>query len=100
MTFAMIPGKDVHFRPGANNEGDVMGWAPPQPGSNGPLIDSVLKAWDPLSGKLVWQTAPMAFWGGGGLSTAAGLVVQGSAAGAFTAYQANSGRKLAIIDTA
>jgi len=34
MTFAMIPGKDVHFRPAANNEGDVMGWAPPGTGSH------------------------------------------------------------------
>jgi quinohemoprotein ethanol dehydrogenase len=99
MTFGMLPGKDVHFRPGADNEGDVMGWAPPEPGSSSPQLDSVLKAWDPVAGKLVWQTAPMPFWGGGVLSTATGLVFQGSADGAFAAYEAKSGRKLTSIDT-
>jgi quinohemoprotein ethanol dehydrogenase len=99
MTFGMLPGKDVHFRPGADNEGDVMGWAPPEPGSSSPQLDSVLKAWDPVTGKLVWQTPPMPFWGGGVLSTAAGLVFQGSADGAFAAYEAKSGRKLTSIDT-
>jgi quinohemoprotein ethanol dehydrogenase len=59
----------------------------------------VLKAWDPVAGKLVWQTAPMPFWGGGVMSTATGLVFQGSADGAFSAYEAKSGRKLASIDT-
>jgi quinohemoprotein ethanol dehydrogenase len=99
MTFGMLPGKDLHFRPGVNNEGDAVGWAPPEPGSNAPQLDSVLKAWDPATGKLVWQTPPMPFWGGGVLSTATGLVFQGSADGAFSAYEAKSGRKLNSIDT-
>jgi quinohemoprotein ethanol dehydrogenase len=41
----------------------------------------------------------MPFWGGGVLSTATGLVFQGSADGVFSAYEGKSGRKLASIGT-
>src|SRR5882757_951765 len=58
MYFKMEPSKDVHFRVGANNEGDSVAWArsagdtanprsPPNPGPNDPPFRSVLKAWDP-----------------------------------------------------
>lgn len=110
MNFAMVPGKDVHFRVGANNEGDMVGWtraaddhgipwSPPNPGPNDPLFRSVLKAWDPVAGKLVWQGSPKPYWGGGVLSTASGLVFQGAADGTFAAYDAADGRLLRSIDT-
>jgi quinohemoprotein ethanol dehydrogenase len=110
MLFGIIPGKEVHFRPGANNEGDDVGWAraaddpglpwtPPHPGPKGPPFQSVLKAWDPVAGRIAWQTPPMPFWGGGVLSTAAGLVFQGSADGVFSAYAAKTGQKLKSIET-
>ncbi len=110
MTFAMVPGKDVHFRAGANNEGDSVGWtrpagdhgipwSPPNPGPNDPPFRSVLKAWDPVAGKLVWQSPPRPYWGGGVLSTASGLVFQGAADGTFSAYDAKDGRLLRSIDT-
>jgi len=110
MNFGMVPGADVHFRVGANNEGDQVGWtrpagdqgipwSPPNPGPNDPPFRSVLKAWDPVSGRLVWQGPPKPYWGGGVLSTAAGLVFQGAADGSFSAYAARDGRLLRSIDT-
>jgi quinohemoprotein ethanol dehydrogenase len=110
MNFAMVPGKEVHFRVGANNEGDNVGWtrpagdtgipwSPPNPGPNDPPFRSVLKAWDPVAGKLVWQSAPKPYWGGGVLSTASGVVFQGAADGSFSAYDAKDGRVLRSIDT-
>jgi quinohemoprotein ethanol dehydrogenase len=110
MTFGMVPGKDVHFRVGANNEGDSVGWtrpagdkgipwSPPNPGPNDPPFRSVLKAWDPVAGKLVWQSPAKPYWGGGVLSTASGVVFQGGADGTFSAYDAKSGRLLKSIDT-
>jgi quinohemoprotein ethanol dehydrogenase len=98
MLFGMVPGKDVHFRLGANNQGDEVGWAPAADGQ-APVLQSVLKAWDPVAGKIIWQTPPMPFWSGGVLSTATGLVFQGSADGRFSAYDAKSGRELKSIDT-
>ena len=99
MVFGMVPGKDVTFRAGANNEGDSVGWAPGPSKSKAPVVRSVLKAWDPAAAKLSWQSPPQAFWGGGVISTAAGLVFQGSADGRFTAYAAKSGEKLMSLAT-
>ena len=110
MNFAMLPGKDVHFRVGANNEGDNVGWtrpvgdkgipwSPPNPGPSDPPFRSVLKAWDPVAGKLVWQSSPKPYWGGGVLSTASGIVFQGAADGTFAVYDAKDGRLLRSIDT-
>jgi quinohemoprotein ethanol dehydrogenase len=110
MNFGMLPGKDVHFRVGANNEGDDVGWArpagdggipwaPPNPGESGPPFQSVLEAWDPRRGKVVWQTPPQPFWAGGVLSTASGLVFQGAADGIFSAYDASKGTRVAQLET-
>ena len=100
----------MHFRVGANNEGDSVGWvrpagdkgipwSPPNPGPQDPPFQSVLKAWDPVAGKVVWQSAPKPYWGGGALSTATGVVFQGASDGTFTAFEAGSGRVLRTLDT-
>lgn len=99
MVFGMVPGKDVKFRQGANNEGDEVGWAPGSSDAEPAHVQSVLKAWDPVAGKILWQAPPTPFWGGGVLSTAAGLVFQGSADGRFTAYAARTGQRLKSIAT-
>lgn len=103
MTFGMVPSADVHFRVGANNEGDEVDWAKPKSrsraGSGVPLLQSTLKAWDPIAGKIAWQSAPHSFWGGGVLSTAGGLVFQGGADGVFSAYDARQGKVLVRITT-
>jgi len=108
MNFGMVPGEQVKFRVGANNEGDNVGWtrndngipwAPPNPRPGDPLFQSVLKAWNPVKGQVAWQTAPKPYWSGGVLSTAGGVVFQGSADGHFFAYDANDGRELASVPT-
>jgi len=53
-----------------------------------------LKAWDPIAQKEVWKVDLPGFWNGGVLSTAGGLVFQGSSDGTFNAYDARSGKKL------
>lgn len=92
MTFSTQQG-DVHYLPGANNVGASA--APPPER----VQRSVLKAWDPVAGRIVWQSAPLPWWGGGVLTTAGGLVLQGSADGVLTAYDAASGRILKKIET-
>jgi quinohemoprotein ethanol dehydrogenase len=59
---------------------------------------NVLRAIDPVSGKIVWQQPSATFWDGGVLSTAGNLVVQGDAAGQLNVYAADSGRLLKRIE--
>ena len=53
-----------------------------------------LTAWDPVQQKKVWQYDYPGAWNGGVLSTAGGLVFQGSAAGFLNAFDATTGDKL------
>lgn len=53
-----------------------------------------LLAWDPIEQKEVWRVEYPGAWNGGVLSTAGGIVFQGSATGFFNAYQAEDGTKL------
>jgi quinohemoprotein ethanol dehydrogenase len=105
MIFGMPQGP-VEFRPGARNEGDSAALPPFDPKENGLLkgqpetqYRSVLKAWDPAIGKVVWQAPGKAFWAGGVLSTAGGLVFQGAADGVLYAYDARTGKTLAALPT-
>jgi quinohemoprotein ethanol dehydrogenase len=59
---------------------------------------SVLKAWDPVKQQLVWERPSGAFWHGGVMSTAGGLVVQGNAAGMLSIFDAATGEVLKMID--
>jgi quinohemoprotein ethanol dehydrogenase len=52
---------------------------------------SVLKAWDPVAQKLVWDVKTRGISNGGTLATAGNLVFQGLADGYFHAYTADSG---------
>ena len=67
-------------------------------GGGQPRSVGVLKAWDPIRARVVWQRPLTTFWNGGVLSTAGGLVFQGDAAGYLNAYDARSGRKLAKVE--
>lgn len=60
---------------------------------------SYLRAWDPIQGKTVWEV-PMSDWWDrpGVLSTAGGLVFQGTGTGHFCAYDAETGTKLKDIE--
>lgn len=104
MKFSQEPGP-ARYVPGTyNTETDT---APPDPVADAALMkqsppfvmQSVLKAWDPLAGKAVWQSAPMPWWSGGVLTTAGGLVIQGAADGVLTVYEATTGRVLKRIET-
>jgi quinohemoprotein ethanol dehydrogenase len=53
-----------------------------------------LLAWNPATQKVVWRAQHDAIWNGGALSTAGGLVFQGTALGNFSAYDAQNGKQL------
>ncbi len=73
--------------------------APPVPkGQPKPKFEQVLKAWDPVKQKLVWSSKVMPFWSGGVMTTANGLVIQGSADGYLTVYDGRDGKILHRIN--
>jgi quinohemoprotein ethanol dehydrogenase len=97
----------ARFMPGLLNQGE-FGEFPPFPtredqkqliGQPTPKFETRLKAWDPLTGRTAWMSPPLPFISGGTLSTAGGLVFQGSSDGAFSAYDAKTGRLLKRIPT-
>ena len=55
---------------------------------------SVLRAWDPLAKRVVWQVETPGVSNGGAMSTAGGLVFQGLADGWLHAYDATTGKDL------
>jgi quinohemoprotein ethanol dehydrogenase len=57
-----------------------------------------LVAWDPVAQKEVWKVTHDAVWNGGTLTTAGGLVFQGTALGMFKAFDAASGKELWQFD--
>ncbi len=59
------------------------------------LNQGELIAWDPITQKRIWKVDHTAtFWNGGVMTSAGGLVFQGTAEGKFIAYDANNGDKL------
>jgi len=70
-------------------------------------IRGLLRAWDPVANKVVWEidtsgqwTGQMnALWNGGGVMTTSGnLVFQGQSTGALHIYRATDGHPIAAID--
>ncbi len=57
-----------------------------------------LLAWDPVMQRARWRVGYDAIWNGGTLTTAGGLVFHGTGAGAFHAYDADSGEALWQFD--
>jgi quinohemoprotein ethanol dehydrogenase len=68
-------------------------------GSEMPPAWGELKAWDPVKQKVRWSVKHPGSFNGGVLSTAGGLVFQGTSDGRFAAYAAESGEKLWEITT-
>jgi PQQ-dependent dehydrogenase (methanol/ethanol family) len=56
--------------------------------------ESTLVAWDPVQNKQVWRTGVLGNIGAGTLSTAGGLVFQGTTKGKLVAYRATDGQEL------
>jgi quinohemoprotein ethanol dehydrogenase len=83
---------------GSENGFDVMGLAVE------PIVEKpgdghgYLVAWDPVKQKEAWRVQHQGLWNGGTLTTAGGLVFQGEATGAFTAYDAKTGKPLWKFD--
>lgn len=97
----------VEYLPDSLNEGKGPPLMPPfekeddklLKGQPKPVEHSILKAWDPVTQKEVWRSEPQTWWSGGVLSTAGGLVLQGSVDGYFTVYDAKTGAVLKKINT-
>ncbi|XOV89115.1 MAG: PQQ-dependent dehydrogenase, methanol/ethanol family [Pseudomonadota bacterium] len=58
------------------------------------LATGKLIAWDPVRQAEVWHISHPTMWNGGVLTTASGLVFQGTGSGQFRAYDAVSGKQL------
>jgi quinohemoprotein ethanol dehydrogenase len=65
----------------------------PHPQSRG-----IIRAIEPLTGKLAWEQQTHSLWDGGLLSTGGNLVVRGDAAGYVSVYAADTGKLLKQID--
>jgi len=97
----------ARFMPGFMNQAE-RGTFPPYTsaadrraliGEPQPRIEGRLKAWDPRHGRAAWISRPLPFLAGGTLSTAGGLVLEGTADGQFSVYDARSGALLKRIAT-
>ena len=119
--FAPPPGQHHHYRPGLRNEGTTrlfpnglslsLGDVPPQTKAileSGKLLQNkpdtrmrgVLRAWDPVQQKTVWELESAGWWDRAGvLATAGGLVFQGTDTGYVRAYDAATGKLLKEIET-
>src|SRR5689334_6179 len=64
-------GSDINFKHAFKNDPNA-----PRGGDQGFLL-----AWDPVKQKEVWRVKQAAHWNGGVVTTASGLVLQGSAEG-------------------
>ena len=63
------------------------------------MLDSYLLAWDPIKQQEVWRAPNPDMGGGGVMSTAGGLVFQGTADNRFKAYDDGTGKELWSFDT-
>jgi quinohemoprotein ethanol dehydrogenase len=83
--------------------GEVLPRFPDEPAHAGkPRVRGVLKAFDPVKGRVVWQqqtSQDYALLDGGVLSTAGGLVFAGREDGHFVVYDAVTGKALKDFDT-
>ena len=58
----------------------------------------VLRALDPVTGRIAWEQPTPTWWDGGVLSTAGNLVFEGDATGRLSAYAADSGQLVTRVD--
>ena len=99
-----VYGHDARFKPsamGTNLGVDFSGNAPANAQAAKEALASAqgrLIAWDPVAQKEVWRVERAGPANGGALSTAGGLVFQGTGMGAFTALDAATGAELWSTD--
>ena len=93
------------FDPGQWNTTPVdtkLNSLPPDPKARAAMKNSMrgeLIAWDPVAGKEVWRAEHKGPWNGGVLTTAGGLVFQGTADGHLNAYDAATGKPVWSTET-
>jgi quinohemoprotein ethanol dehydrogenase len=97
--FAYTNIKDFKYNPGGWNVGtDLLANALPDDKAQQAALKAMFKgqliAWDPVAQKARWTVEHPFFWNAGVMSTAGGLVFQGSAEGKFVAYDAPTGKTL------
>ena len=90
----------VHFGKGHSVEGgfDVGGLSIATEKRDERDGKGALLAWNPVTQKQAWRVQHQTMLNGGVLSTAGGLVFQGTGDGMFTAYDATNGNKLWSFD--
>jgi quinohemoprotein ethanol dehydrogenase len=102
--FSYATDKNYKYVPGAWNIAvDTMRNAPPSDKAVFKSVRAMLKgellAWDPVKQKEVWRVQYDGPWNGGTLATAGNLVFQGNANGQFSAFAADTGKKLWNFDS-
>ncbi len=68
------------------------------PGGIPPKPRGLIRAVEPVSGRLVWEQETTSVWDGGILSTAGNLVIRGDAEGYLDVYSADAGKLLKRVD--
>lgn len=92
--YSVIQGSTGVFPPAGEPPADNAGLRALVAGQPSPKFNAVLKAWDPVRQKVAWTSPALPFWSGGTMATASGLVMQGSADGYLTIYEARTGKRL------
>jgi quinohemoprotein ethanol dehydrogenase len=103
LPFLYVDDQKFEIRPGGLNTGiDLLPSIPQDDPKVREAIEGSLKgrllAWNPVTQKAAWQVEYGKPWNGGVLSTAGGLVFEGTSGGAFDAYDAQSGRPVWKFD--
>ena len=103
LPFLYVDDHKFEIRPGGLNTGiDLLPSIPKDDPKVREAIESSLKgrllAWNPVTQKAAWQVEYGKPWNGGVLSTAGGLVFEGTSAGTFDAYDAEDGRPVWKFD--
>ena len=98
----MKAAEKFEYRPMATNLGIQFPLPPDiakEVKSPGPTVaEARLVAWDPVKQREVWRTGVLGSNGAGTLSTAGGLVFQGTTENRFVAYRATDGKELWSMD--
>jgi quinohemoprotein ethanol dehydrogenase len=94
LTGAYELAKNFKYTKRAWNTGTGFGSMLTVPDGWGDAVKGRLLAWDPVHQREVWRSEYKTAWNGGVLSTAGGLVFEGTADGRFVAYRAADGKLL------
>jgi quinohemoprotein ethanol dehydrogenase len=68
------------------------------PGGEPPKSRGLIRAFNPVTGDVVWEHVTHSLWDGGILSTGGNLVVRGDSAGFLNFYAADTGKLLKQVD--